>query len=205
MDRENKAAQPLSNIGKNLVDFCMASEFQKMIVSLLAGLRIQQDELGKLKELFIELDRNADGSLSKEELKAGLENAQCLELFQAGGEDQTEAIVKRMDTNNDGRVDYSEFLQAAIDHQALLNKGSLEAAFKLIDENGDGQISLTELSNVFSGGQNSQSQDCRQLLREIMIEVDKDLNEMISLEEFNEAMRMQLRSAAGQQPSSPRK
>ena len=45
-----------------------------MIVSLLAGLKIQQDELGTLKELFIELDRNHDGSLSKQELKEGLEN-----------------------------------------------------------------------------------------------------------------------------------
>lgn len=86
-----------------------------------------------------------------------MENIQCLELFQVSGEDRTDALLQRMDTNNDGKIDYSEFLQAAIDHQAMLNKTSLEAAFNLIDENGDGQISLTELSNVFSGGQNSQS------------------------------------------------
>jgi Ca2+-binding EF-hand superfamily protein len=32
-----------------------------------------------------------------------------------GGEDQSHVLLERMDLNNDGKVDYSEFLQAAID------------------------------------------------------------------------------------------
>lgn len=62
-----------------------------------------------------------------------------------------------MDTDNDGKVNYSEFLTAAVDHQAILNEKSLLACFNMIDENQDGQISLAELSNVFSGSQNVQS------------------------------------------------
>ena len=73
---------------------------------------MQQDELTNLKELFIKMDTDKNGSLAKEELAVGLKGASCLELFVQGnsGEDSSQALLERMDIDNDGKVDYLEFI-----------------------------------------------------------------------------------------------
>jgi Ca2+-binding EF-hand superfamily protein len=40
--------------------------------------------------------------------------------------------------DGDGKVDYHEFVTAAIDHRSLLNKSNIAAMFNLLDTNGDG-------------------------------------------------------------------
>jgi len=42
------------------------------------------------------------------------------------------------DLDGDGKIDYSEFIQSAIDHKHLLNKSNLEIAFEMFDLDHDG-------------------------------------------------------------------
>ena len=72
----------------------------------------------------------------------------------------------------------------------MLNQENLKAAFELFDENHDGRISVEELQNVFSGGQNAryvESDMGKALLRDIMREVDKNRDNFITVDEFNQA------------------
>lgn len=62
----------LKHVTENLVKFCKLNSFQKMVFSLLASLKIQQEELVDLRDQFLMMDKNKDGSLSREELKEGL-------------------------------------------------------------------------------------------------------------------------------------
>lgn len=73
------------------MNFCMTSNFQKVIISVLSGLKMQQEELTNLRDLFEQLDKDKNGSLVKEELAVGLKNVQCLELFEdkLSGEDSS--------------------------------------------------------------------------------------------------------------------
>ena len=50
-----------------------------------------------------------------------------------------------MDTNNDGLIDYGEFLTAATNRVNLLTKQNLAAAFNAIDVKCDGKITADEL------------------------------------------------------------
>ena len=54
-------------------------------------------------------------------------------------------MVKAMDANGDGRIDYTEFITAAYNRECLLSSQNLEAAFKIFDADGNGSIDLEEL------------------------------------------------------------
>ena len=98
------------------------------------------------------------------------------------------------DLDGDGKIDYAEFIQAAIDHKHLLNKQNLEIAFNMFDLNHDGQISISELKSMFSDNIiNSSSGD--EMVNKIMSEVDKNHDNVISHEEFNDAMTEILRQS----------
>lgn len=45
------------------------------------------------------------------------------------------------DLDGDGKIDYIEFIQAAIDHKSLLNKQNIRTIFKMFDEDQDNRIS----------------------------------------------------------------
>ena len=57
-----------------------------------------------------------------------------------------------MDTNNDGHIDYDEFLTAASNRSKLINKDNLKAAFKVFDKNDDGKITVDEIQTAFVRG-----------------------------------------------------
>ena len=119
-----------------------------MIISILSSLKIQQDELAILKSAFHKIDSNQDGTLSIDELKEGLDQLQLFEMLQGGGgtdEENYKTLMKNIDLDGDGRIDYLEFIQAAINHQALLNKDNILTIFNMFDTNGDGIICKCEL------------------------------------------------------------
>ena len=59
--------------------------------------------------------------------------------------DQFQLIMDRCDLDHDGKIDYSEFIQAAINHQSLLNEKNIRAVFGMFDLDKDGRISIIEL------------------------------------------------------------
>mmetsp|Transcript_41362 Transcript_41362/g.36714 ORF Transcript_41362/g.36714 Transcript_41362/m.36714 type:complete len:86 (-) Transcript_41362:62-319(-) len=62
---------------------------------------------------------------------------------------EADRIMKSIDTNNSGSIDYSEFVNATIDRSALLTTSRLEAAFKLFDKDGNGKITADEMKMMF--------------------------------------------------------
>lgn len=63
--------------------------------------------------------------LSKEELLEGFTET----MGQTAAEVEVEKIMKNVDTDHNGWIDYSEFISATIDKRKLLSKERLKAAF----------------------------------------------------------------------------
>lgn len=148
---------------------------------MLSNLRMQQSELKDLKAMFLKVDSSQDGFLSLDELRAGL--SEVLGSIKADSPDWYE-VIDQLDTNNDGKIDYSEFITAAVDRAKLLNQQNLEIGFQMFDQDGNGKISRDELKNVF----HSANQEDTLLWEAIIEEVDKDHDNFISHQEFFEAM-----------------
>lgn len=162
-----------------------------MIVSLLSSIKVQKDELQQLKEQFYQIDINQDGTLSPEELKAGLSKMNLYELLppdSLNSEDSFKVLMEMVDQDKDGKIDFQEFVAASIDHRALMNEENIRAVFDMLDYNGDGQISLEELKDNFKSGGDKNNE----ILQQIIKEVDKNNDNHISFEEFNEGMKQML-------------
>ena len=53
-----------------------------------------------------------------------------------------ESTLGALDTTNDGRMDYNEFLQGAANRYSMLeNEDNLKRAFAILDKDGDGRLS----------------------------------------------------------------
>jgi calcium-dependent protein kinase len=126
--------------------------------------------------VFRSLDRNGDGRLSKEEL--------LFAYRQHNTEEQTQEIVenvmRKVDVDKSGFIDYSEFLAASINLQTLTSKANLEQAFRLFDKDGSGKITIQEVKEILGGDQ----QVSDSVWQQIMKEVDANSDGEIDLKEF---------------------
>lgn len=133
------------------------------------------EDIRELRDTFKALDKNGDGSITFEELKAGLghkENAETLiELLQGA------------DTDNSGSIDYTEFIAATLDHQTYMRDDYLRTAFDLFDADKSGKIDKDELINLLQG-EDMANVVPKQTLMSYIAEVDQNGDGEIDFEEF---------------------
>lgn len=92
--------------------------------------------------MFKRLDKSNDGKLQIDELKAGLDELAAFFQYQ---DINYEDLLRSMDVDGDGEIDFTEFISAAFDKRALLTQENLDAAFKTFDADGNGKITKQEL------------------------------------------------------------
>lgn len=92
------------------------------------------------------MDKNKDGVLSRTEIEEGMDK--MLDVLKTDRKSYQD-IMKSLDIDGNGSVDYTEFVTAAIDKVAMLNKENLKAAFNLIDVDKSGAITVDELKAAF--------------------------------------------------------
>lgn len=134
---------------QNLHRFSRQNSFSKMIVSIMANIMIQQKELNLIKAQFEKMDTNHDGLISQDELEAGLSMLNLSQIFglKKGltNKDVARKLMRELDADGDGSINFSEFIAAAIDQTALLNLQNIKNLFCLLDENNDWQLTKEEL------------------------------------------------------------
>ena len=160
----------------NLKHFQADEKLKQAALSFITTQLLTQEQTSQIRDVFRNLDRNGDGRLSKEEL--------VLAYAQHNTEEQTQEIVenvmRKVDVDKNGYIDYSEFLAASINFQTLTSKANLEQAFRLFDKDGSGMISIQEIKEIL--GVDQQVSDTA--WREIMREVDANSDGEIDLKEF---------------------
>ena len=91
-----------------------------------------------------------------------------------------------MDSNQNGYIDYTEFIAACLQSYNYLKESHLKAAFYYFDRDGSGSISKAELIQCL------QSEDFtlqEEVISALMDEVDKDKNGFIDYNEFLTMMK----------------
>eukprot|EP00358_Blepharisma_japonicum_P004273 CAMPEP_0202954812 /NCGR_PEP_ID=MMETSP1395-20130829/51154_1 /ASSEMBLY_ACC=CAM_ASM_000871 /TAXON_ID=5961 /ORGANISM="Blepharisma japonicum, Strain Stock R1072" /LENGTH=102 /DNA_ID=CAMNT_0049670647 /DNA_START=1011 /DNA_END=1316 /DNA_ORIENTATION=- len=92
-------------------------------------------------------------------------------------------LMAKCDLDNNGYIEYTEFLTAAMDWRKNLNKEKLYGVFKIYDNDCNGKISLDDLKESL-GGNERNHYDFIKILKEADINGDGE----IDFDEFAELM-----------------
>lgn len=87
-------------------------------------------EKEKLTAVFLSLDKNGDGTLTREELMEGYTK---LYGDSERARIEVESIMAIADVDNNGTIDYSEFLLAMGNKKKLISKANIRQAFDAFD------------------------------------------------------------------------
>lgn len=108
-----------------------------------------EKERQKLLEIFKAFDLNGDGQLAFEEIVEGYK------LYFDGDQERAERearyIFEKLDFNNNGTIDYSEFLIANLDPSKIVNEDLLKEVFNIFDSDRSGAITVDEIKKLLGG------------------------------------------------------
>ena len=116
------------------------SKFHEAIAAFLCVNYISKDEEKRLREVFRYIDKESKNFLSFEDIY------NCLK--ENGYEitkDKVNYILKSLDSDSNGKIEYQEFLRSVCDKDSLFDNNNLKNAFDSIDEEMKGFIDSNDI------------------------------------------------------------
>ena len=182
--KDNNKRQVNTTLGKkclnNMRKFHAGRKLQQAALTYIVNYLMTKEEKNEMLEIFQGLDTNGDGVLSREEIFEGYKSS----LGEIEAQKECDRIFSEIDIDQNGTLDYNEFVMAATNRQKILNKDKLEATFKIFDKDGNGSISKDEIKSLLCA-----RSDDKKVIEEIIKEVDSNGVGEISLNEFKEMMK----------------
>lgn len=165
---------------ENLLSFSAERKFQQAVITYITHNLIKSEEVNNLRRIFECIDRDFDGRINKSDVKHAF-----LEVFGRKLEDyQIELMMKNIDHDNSGFIEYEEFLRATISRDLIFNEENLKMGFNLFDIDCNGYISAEEINKTIGGGKSLPDN----LMVELLAEIGKDFETEISFDEYRKIM-----------------
>ena len=171
---QEKDIQPYIN---NLFNYTFNSKIQQLVIAFLVHNLPHTESSHNILKMYRYFNKAGDCRLTKEELKNGLNK------YRNEGEvnEKVDNLFLLLDGDNNGYIEFEEFLRACIDKKEILNDEYLKYAFKFLDKQNKNMLSAQQINSAFLVGNNK--------LFEIAItnalnEVDENGDGMINFEEF---------------------
>ena len=160
----------------NLLNFSYTKIHQLVIAFLVHNLP-ETESSQKILKLFRYFNESGNCELSKDELKKGLKEFKDEKEI----EEKLDNIFKELDADNNGYIEFEEFLRACIDKKEILNDKYLSYAFKFLDKQNKKLLSPEQIISAFFSEENSA---LKETMNKILNNNDYDKNGLISFEEF---------------------
>ena len=129
----------------NLETYKQLNKVQKTIWAYITTFFLEENSLEDAKKGFLALDKNNDGTLAPEEIKEGYN----LHLSSNKTEKEINEIIESLDLDKNGKINYTEFILAAVKRDQAISEAQLMNAFELIDYDNNDGISLEEMKIFF--------------------------------------------------------
>jgi len=103
-----------------------------------AAHRLKDDKIATLRTSFQKMDKNGDGVLSAQELCEGLRESGV-------GVSELMDILKDVDMDGDGVIEYTEFVAATYEFQQSMQEHAVLDIFRMFDQDGSGRVTKAEI------------------------------------------------------------
>jgi calcium-dependent protein kinase len=167
-----------SAVQTRLKQFSAMNKLKKIAIRVIAE-SLSEEEIAGLKEMFMMMDTDGSGSISFEELKAGLKKVGSNLM-----EEDVRQLMDAADVDGNGTIDYGEFLAATLHLNKIEREENMYAAFSYLDKDNSGYLTTDELQQAieeFNMGDMS--------VDDLIHEVDQNNDGRIDYNEFVTMMR----------------
>ncbi|KAJ8436597.1 hypothetical protein Cgig2_031538 [Carnegiea gigantea] len=159
--------------------FRAMNKLKKVALRVIAE-NLSEEEIVGLKEMFKSMDTDNSGTITFEELKAGLPK-----LGTKLSESEVRQLMEAADVDGNGTIDYMEFITATMHMNRVEKEDHLYKAFEYFDRDKSGYITVEELEQALK----KYNMGDEKTIQEIIAEVDTDHDGKINYDEFVAMMK----------------
>ena len=165
----------------NLFNYSFNSKIQQLVIAFLVHNLPTTEKFTNILKLYRYFNELGDCKLTKEELIKGLS------MFRKKEEvvQKVDTLFSLLDGDNNGFIEYEEFLRACVDKKTLMTKKKLKYAFKFLDKNNSNTLNAKKIISAFLTKSNK---EIEAIFNITLKEVDKDNDGIINFNEFVELM-----------------
>ena len=140
---------------------------KKNMISLLSS-KLKEEEIVAIKSLF-DSTKGEDGMITIAQLK---ESFNQMELNEVSAEN----LFKSMDQDGNGKIDFNEFINAAVEQYSYFREEELLETFKIIDLDGSGKLSKMEIKTALLKDDKVSDETVDKLVKEFDLNSDGEID-----------------------------
>lgn len=160
-------------------DLAFKSKLQEALFSYIVNKTLAEKHKEKIYAQFKLLDKNGDGTISKNELLNNIEH-----LSYNVSKKEIDDAFDAIDKNNDNCVTFSEFANAMINRQELLYVKNVLSVFRKFDKNNNGRLAIDDFRYVFE----NMAELPKEEIAKYLDSVDIDGDGLVSFNELSECI-----------------
>ncbi|CAL9079391.1 unnamed protein product [Musa textilis] len=183
MREDGASDKPLDlTVMNRMKQFRAMNKLKKVALKVVAE-SLSEEEIMGLKEMFKSMDTDNSGTITFEELKAGLPKLGNLGIKIS--ESDIRQLMEAADVDGNESIDYIEFITATMHMNRMEREDHLYKAFESFDKDKSGYITVEELEQALK----KYNMGDEKTIKEILAEVDIDKDGRINYDEFVTMMR----------------
>ena len=166
----------------NLFNYSFNSKIQQLVIAFLVHNLPSSDSSIIILKLFRHFNTSGNCKLTKDELRQGLYEYREPEFV----DNYVENLFLLLDGDNNGYIEYEEFLRACIDKKLILKKNYLKYAFKFLKQ--DDETETLNTQKIIKAFVVKPNIILEAVFNKTLNNVDKDGDGTINYQEFEELM-----------------
>ena len=184
-----KDESTIKKLVNNLKKYKRDSIIQETALAYLVHNFPQNKDVINACKLFNQIDVNGDGKINKAEFLKGLQS----KISSSTLKKDVDQIFQNIDMDNNGYIEYEEFVRAAVNKEHFISENVLRFAFRYFDKDDSGEITFDEIESVFKESITDKT-NVHEALKKIISEVDANGDGIISFNEFADIMKKMLKN-----------
>ena len=165
----------------NLFNYTVNSKIQQLVIAFLVHNLPHTESSHNILKFYRYFNKAGDCRLTKEELIDGL----CKYRDKDEVNEKVDNLIYLLDNDNNGFIEYEEFLRACINKKEILNDEYLKYAFKFLDKENKNILSAEEINSALLIGKNKLFEVA---INKVINDLDTDGDGMINFDEFKQLM-----------------